>query len=180
MALVRAQGTQPKASASDYPVHVQLDGVALAAKYLVHSVPTSGGTLTANSYLVVEVAFFGPPLGRIKLSASNFSLRVNGLSQVIPSQPSSMVSQSIRFPSAIVHTQQPTALSTESERGVAQRPGEDKVVYQVRIASLPDGEYTLPHAGLIYFLYNGRPAEIRSLDLLYDGPNGRSTLKLIP
>ena len=75
--LLHAQGTPPKTKASDYPVHVQMDTVTLAGEYLVHSLPTPQGTLIANDYLVVEVAFFGPSFSRLKMSPDNFTLRIN-------------------------------------------------------------------------------------------------------
>jgi hypothetical protein len=47
-------------------------------------------------------------------------------------------------------------------------------------ASLPGGDRPLPQAGLLFFSYRGRTQSIRSLELIYDGPAGKTTLKLHP
>ena len=57
---------------------------------------------------------------------------------------------------------------------------ENQVEYRVRYASLPEGEHSLPRSGLLYFYYNGKTNDIHSLELLYDGPLGKSTVKLLP
>jgi hypothetical protein len=49
---------------------------------------------------------------------------------------------------------------------------------RVQKASLPEGDRPLPQAGLIFFQYGGKTESIRSLELIYDGPAGKATLKL--
>lgn len=51
---------------------------------------------------------------------------------------------------------------------------------KIQSVSLPEGERTLPFSGLIYFHYRGRTRNIRSLQLQYDGPMGKYSLKLLP
>ncbi len=169
--VLSAQGTTPKSKATEYPVHAQLDSVTLAARYLVHSLPTSKEILITNDYLVVEAAFYGPPFSRLQLSPDMFNLRINGRGGLIPSQPARMVVGSIRTQSG----GQPAAKSTVSER-----QQQDSLYYRVENVSLPEGERTLPFSGLLYFPYRGSAQSIQSVQLLYDGTMGKTTLKLLP
>jgi hypothetical protein len=169
--VLSAQGTTPKSKATEYPVHVQVDTVTLAARYLVHSLPTSKETLIANDYLVVEVAFYGPPFGRVQLSPDMFTLRINGRGALIPSLPPRMVVASIR-------TQpggQPTAKST-----VRESEQQDSLYYRLDYVSVPEGERTMPFSGLLYFPYRGSTQSIQSLQLLFEWKAEKATLKLLP
>jgi hypothetical protein len=49
---------------------------------------------------------------------------------------------------------------------------------RVRKAALPEGDRALPQAGLIFFQYRGKVENIRSLELLYEGPAGNASLTL--
>ena len=203
--LAVAQGTPPKSASSGYPVHVQMESVTLAAEYLVHSLPTTTGTLVANDYLVVEAAFFGPPYGRLKMSPDNFLLRINGRGQLSAELPG-MVAQSIKFPGARPHLETTGSVSAgDGTVSVGPRPpqsrfpgdGNDRtapsraptitevnrentVDYRVQAASLPEGEHSLPRSGLLYFFYRGKTKNIRSVELFYNGPMGKASLKLLP
>jgi hypothetical protein len=204
VALLRAQGTQPKPQAADYPVHVQMDAVTVAAEYLVRSLPTSKGTLVANDYLVVEVAFLGPPMGRLRMSPDNFTLRVNGHGTPLTAQLPGMVAGSIKFPNSngsrgLTGSASAGGVTIGPRPPQSRFPGdgndrppvnqpvttiqkeqEDSIDARVLSASLPEGEKTMPCAGLIYFPYRGRTKNIHSLQLFYDGAMGKSTLKLMP
>jgi hypothetical protein len=203
--LLHAQGTPPKTKPADYPVHVQMDTVTLAAEYLVHSLPTAKGTLVANDYLVVEVAFFGPSFSRLKMSPDNFQLRINGKGGPLSTEPAGMVSASIRNPSAHPHLE--TAASVGIGDGTvtvgprappSQFPGdgndrtptgqaptlktveeENNIEYRVQNAELPQGEHSLPRSGLLYFFFRGKIKNVRTLDLFYEGSMGKATLKLL-
>jgi hypothetical protein len=203
--LVAAQGTPPKTAPSDYPVHVQLESVILAAEYLVHSLPTTKGTLVANDYLVVEAAFFGPLYSRLKMSPDNFLLRINGRGELSAELPG-MVAQSIKFPGARPHLETSGSVSAGdgtvtvgprppqsrfpgdgNDRLPANQPPtinevnqENSVEYRVQAASLPEGEHSLPRSGLLYFSYRGKTKNIRSVELFYNGPMGKASLKLLP
>jgi hypothetical protein len=83
---------------ADYPVHAALDnGFTLAAEYLVRSLPTSNGTLVANDYLVIEVAFFGPPKAHFKPNGGSFALRVNRQKTALAPDPPGSVANSIQL-----------------------------------------------------------------------------------
>lgn len=205
LAILRGQGGSPRTKPADYPVHVQMDTVTLAAEYLVHSLPTAKATLVANDYLVVEVAFFGPPSSRLRMSPDNFQIKINGHGQTLPTEPAGMVAASIKNP-------RPSHLQTGASVGMgdgtvsvgprpppSQFPGdgnertapgqpptvksveeENAVEYRVQNATLPEGEQSLPRSGLLYFYYRGRIKGIHSIDLYYEGPMGTATLKLLP
>jgi len=204
--LLRAQGPAPRTAVADYPVHTQMDAVTLAAEYLVHSLPTPNGTLVAKDYLVVEIAFFGPSFSRLKMSPDHFTLRVNGKGAALLSDTSGMVAQSIKFPSQRPHLEaSSTAGVGDGTVTVGPRPPpsrfpgdgndrtapgttvtqkekeqEDSIDHRIQTASLPEGEQALPRSGLIYFPFRGNAKNIHSVELLYDGPMGKASLKLLP
>jgi hypothetical protein len=51
---------------------------------------------------------------------------------------------------------------------------------RVQKAALPEGDRTLPQAGLIFFQYRGKTQSIHSIELIYVGPAGKATLTLQP
>ena len=51
---------------------------------------------------------------------------------------------------------------------------------RVQRASMPEGDRTLPQAGLLFFEFRGKTDNIRSLELIYTGPAGKATLALQP
>jgi hypothetical protein len=193
-----------RTKASDYPVRTPLDSLTLAADYLVHSIPTPRGALIAADYLVVEVAFFGPHGARVKLSPDHFGLRVNGHGDPLEAQLPGMVALSIKVPS-----QHPQITATggvgDGQVTVGPRPPpsqfpgdgndrtaptgaptireiqeEDSVEVRVQNASLAEGQQTLPRSGLLYFPYRGRTKNIHKLELIYEGPLGKTKLTLLP
>lgn len=203
-ALLGAQGTGPKSGPADYPVHVQMDSVTLAAEYLVRSLPNAKETLVANDYLVVEAALFGPPYSRLKMSPDNFSLRINSKGEPLTPELPGLVAQSVKFPGVRPHLET-TATMGGGDGGtvsIGPRPppsrfpgdGNDRVAaptvsevnqendveYRVRNASLPEGEHPLPRSGLLYFYYRGKTKNIHSVELIYNGAMGKATLKLLP
>jgi len=204
--LLGAQGMPPKTGPADYPVHVQMETVALAAEYLVHSLPNAKATLVANDYLVVDAAFFGPLYSRLKMSPDNFSLRINGKGEHLTPELPGLVAQSVKFPGVRPHLETTGSVGAgdgtvtvgprpppsrfpgdDNDRVPANQPPtvrevnqENDVEYRVRNASLPEGEHSLPRSGLLYFFYRGKTKNIHSIELFYNGPMGKTTLKLLP
>jgi hypothetical protein len=88
----------PRATPADYQASVKLGDLTLAADFAGHSVPTPEAVFSTEDYVVVEVAFFGPPQARTKLSFEDFSLRINGKKSPQPSQPYAMVFKSLKDP----------------------------------------------------------------------------------
>jgi hypothetical protein len=51
---------------------------------------------------------------------------------------------------------------------------------RVQKAALPEGDRVLPVAGLIFFNFHGKAETIRTVELVYDGAAGKTTLPLHP
>ncbi len=97
-AVAFAQGTKPQAGPGDYPAHIALDnGITLAAEYLVHSLPTPTGSLVAQDYLVIDVAFSGPPKTKLDLNAGQFALRINNQKVAFRPDSAGAVAASIKY-----------------------------------------------------------------------------------
>ena len=193
-ALLSAQGTPPRASASDYQTQGKAGDISIAAEFLGHSVPTSTNILSSEEYVVVEAALYGAADARLKLSLDDFSLRINGKKTPLPAQPYELVFKSIKDPDL-----EPPASEKKSKGGLNTSGGGNgneanlppPVVHipigvqrameqRVQKASLQEGERALPQAGLVYFQYRGKPQSIRSVELIYSGPAGKLTLPLQP
>jgi hypothetical protein len=65
----------------------------------------------------------------------------------------------------------PVKIPIEVQRAMAQR---------VQRAAIPEGDRALPQAGLVFFPYRGKAQGIRSVELIYTGPAGETTLTLAP
>jgi hypothetical protein len=190
------KGLPPRATPADYQAQAQVGTVTLAAEFTRHSAPTLQGPLSTEDYVVVETALFGPPNARIRLSADDFTLRINGKKTPLPSRPYGLVAGSLRDPEWVPPEEKepkesknsfktggsgnqvepstpppPVKVPIELQRAWAQR---------VQKASLPEGDRPLPQAGVIFFQYRGKAENIHSLELIYAGPAGKVTLTLQP
>ena len=63
----------------------------------------------------------------------------------------------------------PVKIPIALQRAMAQR---------VQKAALPEGERALPQAGLLFFKHRGKTENLQSIELVYEGPAGKATLKL--
>ena len=88
---MHAEGTQPKASAAEYPVQAQWGNLAIGAEYMVHSFGSGEQMYLAENYLVVEVALFPPKGEGVTADAAKFGLRVNGKKTLLYAQNPPMV-----------------------------------------------------------------------------------------
>ena len=169
--------------------------MTIAAEFVGHFVPTLQGNLTTEDYVVVETGMFGPPEAHIKLLLGDFSLRINGKKTALPGQPYGMVIKSLKDPdweppaAAQSSSKSKTNVSTGGGGGQDKDPPapvhipiEVQRAMQQRIqkASLPEGDRTVPVAGLLFFQYSGRTEGIRSIELIYNGSAGNVTLELRP
>jgi hypothetical protein len=207
---LRGQGTSPRTGPSEYPVHAQIEkGYALAAEYLLHALPTMQGNLIATDYLIVEVAFFGPPLTPLEITSGQFELRMNGRKIPILSEQAGMVAASIKYPD---WTQKPGLTGAAGVGPVIigprtpaphfpgdptvrkpptpeiPQPGDDiglerdppmSIDDRIQLSALPEGNRQMPVAGLLFFPFQGKTKSIRTLELVYEGPGGKVTLKLL-
>lgn len=71
----------------------------------------------------------------------------------------------------------PRAPEPEKPGAIDRQP--EATADEVAVASaLPEGPARLPVAGYLYFPYSGKTKSIKSLELLYSGPEGDAALKL--
>jgi hypothetical protein len=187
------QGIPPRAAPGDYQAHAQAGSVTVAAEFIGHFVPTSQGTLTTDDFVVVEAGLFGEPEARLKLSSEDFSLRINGRKMPLPSRPYGMVTGSLKDPDleppASSSSKPKTSIGGGGGQGDSDTPPapvhipievQRAMAQRVQKASLAEGDRSLPQAGLIFFPYKGKGKDIRSIELLYNGPAGQATLPLQP
>lgn len=191
-AAIEVKGLPPRATPADYQAHAQAGTVAVGAEFAGHSIPTPQGPLTTEEYVVVETGLFGPPGARVTISSNDFSLRINGKKTPLPSQPYGLVIGSAKDPEW-----QPPAAAPKSKTSLGGGGGQGEtneppapvaipigvqraMAQRIQKAALPEGERTLPVAGLIFFQYRGKSKGIHSVQLIYEGPAGKATLALQP
>jgi hypothetical protein len=143
--------------------------------------------------VVVETALFGPPDARIMLSIGDFALRIAGRKTPLPSLQYGLVVGSLKDP----EWQPPEAAEPKSKTRVgggggqsedSGPPAEVKIPIELRRAmaqrvqrsALPQGDRSLPQAGLIFFQYRGKTENLESIELIYTGPDAKATLNLKP
>src|ERR1039457_918675 len=189
---IESKGLPPRATPADYQAQTKAGTLTIAAEFAGHAVPTPQGPLTTEDFVVVEMALFGAPDARMRISADDFSLRINGKKAPLPTRPFGMVLGSVKDP----EWQPPEPAKAKSKTslgGGGRREGEAPpapvkipievqraMAQRVQKATLPEGDRTLPQAGLIYFQYRGAAKGIHSVELTYDGPAGKTTLALQP
>jgi len=185
----------PRATPADYQAQAQVGGMTIAAEFVGHFVPTLQGNLTTEDYVVVETGMFGPPEAHIKLFLGDFSLRINGKKAPLPGLPYGMVLKSLKDPdweppaAAASSSTSKTKINTggggsqdKDPPAPVRIPVEVQRAMEQRIqkASLPEGDRSVPVAGLIFFQYSGGTQGIRSIELIYNGSAGKATLELRP
>jgi hypothetical protein len=188
-----AKGLPPRVSPTEYQAHAKAGTVTIAAEFTGHSLATPQGTFANEEYVVVETGFFGPEGARLKVSAEDFSLRVNGKKSALPPQPFGLIASSLKDPEWEPPAEKKSKTSMGGgggEKGGAGDPPppppkmsfpERRAMEQkVQKVTLPEGDRPLPVAGLIFFQYGGRTKGIKSLELIYNGPAGKATLALQP
>jgi hypothetical protein len=190
----KAKGVPPRVSPAEYQAHAEAGTLTVAAEFVGHSVPTPDGTFTSEDYVVLEVGVFGPPDARTKLSASDFSLRINGGKKTtnLPSQPFDVVAHSLKDPEwspppVDKDDSKSSPISTGGKGGANDgKPPPPKMPIplvlamdqKVQKARLPEGERTLPQAGLLFFQYHGKETSIHTMELIYSGAAGKATVTL--
>jgi hypothetical protein len=189
-----SKGLPPRATPADYQAHAQAGKVTIAAEFAGHSIPDPQSALSTEDYVVVEVGLFGPPDARLRLSYTDFSLRLNGKKTPLPAQGYELVFKSLKDPEYVPpDAAGPAAkskggLTTGGQGQSDPNGGLPPIVHipiavsrgweqRVQKASLPEGDRPLPAAGLIFFEHHGKS---NSLELIYSGPAGKATLTLQP
>ena len=188
-----AKGLPARAAATDYQAQAKAKTVTIGAEFKGHSVPTMEGPLTTDDYVVVEAGLYGPAGAEIRISAEDFSLRINGRRPTLPAQRYGMVLASLKDPEWEPPEKAASKSKTRVGGGGDQQeagapPPEVKIPVPVRramaqrvqLAALPEGDRALPQGGLLFFQYRGKAQGIRSVELIYEGPGGEATLKMRP
>jgi hypothetical protein len=185
-------GLSPRAAPTDYQAQGKAGEITIGAEYAGHSLPTPEGPLSAEEYVVVEAAFFGPQGAKLQIADGDFSMRINGNKKVIPSEPYGVVVDNVKDPEWIPPEgpkQSKTSFGGGGSGGGADGPPtppkvpfevQRKLSFRVKRASMPVGDRALPEAGLLYFKYRGKEKSIRSIELIYSGAAGPVTITLQP
>jgi hypothetical protein len=192
-----AKGIPPRANPGEYLAHAQVGTVTIAAEFDRHSVPMPEQILSTEDYVAVEVGMFGPPDARLKISAEDFSLRINGKKSALPVEQFTAVFKSLRDPEynppeiAEAKASKSNGINTggngqQSDLGSTPPPihippaMERAMSEHVQAAALPEGDRALPVAGLIFFRYGGSDKGVHSVELVYTGPAGKATIPMQP
>lgn len=199
--------TTPRAQPSDYPVQAVLAHATVAAEYGSRAISQPNDSYYVGNYLVVEVAFFpekGPP---IPVAAHEFRLRLNRAARELLAQPPGLVAGAIRNPGweqyhgvqaaggvgpAVVVMGGPPRVERFPGDPEARRPTQPKAPDQradkpsatqsaseaVEKYAFQDGPASGARSGLLYFHWEGKVKNLKSIELVYDGVAGKATLKL--
>ena len=188
-------------------MRAKLEKLSIGAEYLVHSFSSGREMFIAKDYLVVEVALYPVNGESLLVSSGQFSLRVNARKQALAPHAPEIVAGSLKYPDRengphavaalgpiILGQPQPVErfpgdpnartgpppprAPQDNPTGLDKEPpvkAEELVVQ----AALPEGEHSGPSSGFLYFPYRGRVGRIRSLELVFTGPGGSTTLPLL-
>ena len=187
------KGMPPRATPVDYMAQAVAGDVTIAAEFTGHGINTPQGALTTEDYVVVELGLFGAPGSRVKLSAEDFTLRINGKKNAQSAEPFGVIRASLKDPEwePPINNKSKSKTSMGGDEGgnkgdpppePPKMPFAERRVMEQRVLkmTLPEGDRATPVAGLIFFSYRGKVQSIKSLELLYNGPAGKATLNLQP
>lgn len=186
------KGMPPRTSPAEYPSRVKVGDITIAAEFAGHSVPRPEDPLTTEDYVVVETGIFGAPGAHTTLLPSDFSLHIND-KKPVTSASFVLVASSLRDPDWIPPEQLQKKEKPKTSFG-GGGGAEDtstlppkipidlqrKMTRYIHGASLPEGDRTLPVAGLLFFQYHGKTQNIHLLELIYSGPAGKAVIPLQP
>jgi hypothetical protein len=183
--------------AADYPVSASAGQMELGAEFLMHSIPSARGYYFAKSYLVVDVGVFPKPGVFVKVSAGQFTLRLNGGRIPLLAQPPGMVAASLKYPDwrestgltagasvggiGINNVPRPVGRFPGDSRGqvpgqVATSNPDDEPDHQLSLVALPDTSSDRPTKGCVFFASDIKAKKIKSLELEWTGPAGEHAI----
>ena len=192
------KGIPARATPADYQFQAKAGSATIAAEFTGHSLPTAEGPLTTEDFVAVEIALYGPAGERLKISSGDFSLRLG--KKLVPSQPFASVFSSLKDPEYIEPDFEPksekqskTSMNSGGGGGGKQKgdssngppppvkipvPVMRAMAQRVQKAALPEGDRALPQAGLVFFGYHGKTTNLQSVELIYEGPAGKTVIQL--
>lgn len=199
LAAALAAGAQESAPEAAYQARAEAGPLTVAANFHYRGFARAGRSYFLEKHLAVEVGLFGAKGARLALTASQFSLRING-KQVIASVPAGLVAYSMkwrwvdrgvtaqagpvviggpgaepRFPGD--RPQLPWPRVPGPER-TGEPPPEETLGEALAAAALPEGDVLLPVSGYLYFPYEKKTKSLKSVELQYFSPGGPVTLRL--
>lgn len=203
-----AAGTTPRETASKYAIRASLQGLDLGVEYMVRTIGGDGRTFLVNDYLVVEVALYTaknpltvrtsrfalrvngkkrpilpqtPGMVAASLKYPDWERRptmeatagpvIFGRPQPAGRFPGDQRPQQERLPAP------PKAPNPDDRSGSEPTPKMSPAEIATEHA-LPEGELVAPVSGYLYFAHKGKPGSIKTVELIYDGPEGNITLRL--
>jgi hypothetical protein len=187
------KGIPARGSAAEYMGHGAVGSLSIGADFDGHDIPTLQSTLTTEDFVAVEVGIFGAHGAHAIISASDFSLRINGKKSAIPTEGFSALTRNLRDPSWTPPDQKDkeksrgglnTGGGQQDDLGATPAPVhippemERSMRLQVQEATLPEGDRALPIAGLIFFKYSGQQKGIHQVELVYEGSAGKGSIRL--
>jgi hypothetical protein len=194
--LNEAKGVPARPSPGDYQGQAKAGAITIAADFDEHAVPTEDGTFSTDDYVVVEAAFFGPSDARLKISPGDFSLRINERKTPLSYQAFEFVGRTLKDPNWVPPDEDKDkgkskgGLSTggDGQAAGSPPPAPPKMPVKLQLAmeqhvhkaTFLEGDRALPQAGLLFFEYRGKPKNMHSVELIYNGPAGKATLTLQP
>ncbi len=198
-AWAQATGTTPKPKPDGYPAHSRAGDVAIAAEYLMHTLPSGTRQFVIPKYLVIEVAIYPPRAGAVEVANTMFSLRVNGRKELRPHSPE-MAAYSVRYaeqnqqrgiqaaagpvvigraprserfpgdPSA--DREPPVARVPQPAHGGVERQEPETAPEAIARTAFPDVRATGPVSGFLFFEFQGKMKSIESLELVFHSGEG--------
>ncbi|MBY0507706.1 MAG: hypothetical protein K2X03_27580 [Bryobacteraceae bacterium] len=185
------QGLPARATPADYQAQGKVGNFSIGAEFTGHGIPNAQQPLNSEDYVGVEIGLFGPAGAHLTIGASDFSLRINGKKELLPSQPWGMVAKGVKdlewvSPDAVPGEPKSKGSINGSGGQGSTPPPTPKVPIDtlrawqmaVRNAALAQGDRALPQAGLVFFPYRGKVANIKSIELIYEGAAGTATIGL--
>ena len=191
---IETKGMAPRTSATEYEAQAEAGALTIGAEFAGHGIPSPQGPLALDNYVAIEVGLFGAPGARTTVSATDFSLRING-KKAEPSQAYGRVLEFVKDPEwappVPVEEKSKTSVNADQQQNTddLSKPRTPVKVpvpvlrewaQRVQKSVLPEGDRPLPQAGMIFFQYGGKVKSIFRLELLYAGPAGKAVLMLHP
>jgi hypothetical protein len=154
--------------------------------------------LTTEDFVVVEVGLFGAANAHLTVSSADFGLRINGKKTPLPVEQYAAVFKNLRDPSYDAPELKAAKENKENSNGINSGganqsdlgstpppihipPAMERAMGEhVQAAALPEGDRILPVAGLLFFRYGGTDKSVHSVELVYTGPAGKTSVILQP
>jgi hypothetical protein len=173
----------------------------IGAEYLVHSIPADTGFYIAKEYLVVDVGVFSTTREAVDIKSGQFSLRINDGKTVLVAASPGTVAGALKYPDwenqrggsvqagPVIYSTPPTVGRFPGDQrapppvprpvedppdpsGIEQRPPKT-IDESIAAIALSEGPSIRTAKGCLFFRFAGKMKSIRSLDLVYDGGEGR-------